>query len=750
MGKKVRGEKRGRKVGPFLLLTFIISLWPLARLYFYVVNNNSELQWRISFPTGRGTTYTCVSVSTTTSISSQLPLETVPNAPNASNGIKVGNHILGGIAYINLRHRQARRAAFIAQAAAARGMFAHVLEHIVAVDGRHLPLNELVRSGRLTKAAYESALTPRIVLGHHMTVGALGTVLSQARAWRLSLRHGAPILVFEDDVMLLGRAGMFEVRLAAALKAVPADDFDLFLLADLAKVQPRSAYATAISQFTEKVFGEFWGLYGYIIHPRAARKFLDSLYPIDVQADSYILSNSARWQLAVYRSTKDLVWTNNSNVRDSDVQISAAAIKTVAATHDFVSTDVPLRITCVIFPGGTKSDVAAACPCITMAPPGWLAARTCSTVLAASLGFGNNSLAAPGKNSSELFELVSANSRGLPLVIRSDVDAASAILCLASVYLYGGTCLATSTRILRDFAQLIAGTSLTLASGYDGHILPDIVIGTAGSTMAQIALAASLRATTIARTSDSSWPSIRLAINAAVIEGYNGSARILSPHLFDPMPIFAPPPQPHAQFDSYAVGKSVRPSSALHSGTATPRILHLAWLGAEPVPSFTAQLMRDCARRNPRWAVRLWTDADLDIDDRALRGLRRLPHFIAAQRLRFLAIWRQGGVFLEAGVECVQSLSSLVDAWPAALFQASTEKLSSRAAVIPGELVHPTLSMRAFAFPKQHPVAFKASTLAADKVFSGSSLPNDFLSQAVGSDLDKVRVFDTEALIDIH
>lgn len=628
--------------------------------------------------------------------------------------LSLGGHEICGAAYINLRMRAERRRTFEAQLARAGGMFTrHPATRIVAVRGRRLPLHELVRTGRLTRAAYESAISSQPVMGHHMTVGSLGTALSQARAWRMARSCGAPLLVFEDDTQLVGPPGAFEAQLDRALQTTP-QSFDLFLLADLAKVQPRAAYAQPVSALVEQVSGEFWGLFGYIVTPRAAQLLLDSLYPIDVQADSYILQNHKSWQLAVFRTRADLVWTNNSVSRQTDAQAPVGAKSAISLAK---------HITCIkssaassMFSEASGSEKEA-CACVSQAPRGWLERiQICRQLPLLWEGDGRSDPI-----------IIDSHFPGLPSTL-SEVETATALMCLASIYRFGGACFGGSVRLLRDYAPLVTGVPLVLATDVNGSILPDVFFGAAGASSVLLLLDAILQATRSAPVGRADWSVVQNIARAALLGNAKISTqnvRILPSYAFDPVTIFNPELPP--AFDAYAVG--VRRSS-IATLPQVPLHLHFVWL-AKKLPRFYALLMQHCARRNPLWKVRLWTRADLDPGD----PLRAAPAAYASERLRYKIVWEHGGVFLEAGTECVRPLDSFV-------FQSSAVVISA-----PGNSSE--LSSRVFAFAAQHPVALKAASLAADDAYDSSEsalLPPHFLRRAIGDDIDKIKVVGKETL----
>ena len=100
-------------------------------------------------------------------------------------------------------------------------------EKMPAVDGRALSKEEL-----------KANVT---VLGRHLlTPGMIGCFLSHRGCWRRCVQSGKPLIVFEDDAVLMPS---FRRRLAAALAELREDDeWDVLLLGAFGCVHPSGRY----------------------------------------------------------------------------------------------------------------------------------------------------------------------------------------------------------------------------------------------------------------------------------------------------------------------------------------------------------------------------------------------------------------------------------------------------------------------------------------------------------------------------
>lgn len=191
------------------------------------------------------------------------------------------------------------------------------IQRHTAIVGKDQNINELWKTKRLSSHAYRSILSPRTVTGIFMTDGGLGCLLSHIELWKKAIELDHPILVFEDDVQL---SPEFDQLFPELLRQLP-DDFGLLYLADMVNNRKTRAAAKPFTSLLHRLDGEHWGTYAYMISPEAAQILYHGAFPIRFQVDSYIIGKSRQFQLPVYRSNSNLVTTDNSESRKSDVQL---------------------------------------------------------------------------------------------------------------------------------------------------------------------------------------------------------------------------------------------------------------------------------------------------------------------------------------------------------------------------------------------------------------------------------------------
>lgn len=194
------------------------------------------------------------------------------------------------------------------------------IERMEGVVGKHLNLDAYFAEGKLDPAAYRSILSTRRVGGVYLTPGGLGCLLSHVQIWKHVTERNRPMVVFEDDVYL---SHGFDSYLDQILMDLPTD-FGLFYFADLvqSKATRDAAFPLENKPTLNRIRGEQWGTYAYMISPKAAKLLYDHAFPMHYQADSYIMDVVFAHDIPVYRARTNLVGTDNVADRVSDVQLS--------------------------------------------------------------------------------------------------------------------------------------------------------------------------------------------------------------------------------------------------------------------------------------------------------------------------------------------------------------------------------------------------------------------------------------------
>jgi inositol phosphorylceramide mannosyltransferase catalytic subunit len=93
-----------------------------------------------------------------------------------------------------------------------------------------------------------------------------------------------------------------------------------------------------------------------------------------------------------------------------------------------------------------------------------------------------------------------------------------------------------------------------------------------------------------------------------------------------------------------------------------PRVFHRIWLGPDPMPEQYVRFGETWKRNHPGWERRLWDETNLpaDLERREVYELLRRPAE-RADLLRLELLHRHGGVYLDADLESLAPIDSLLD-----------------------------------------------------------------------------------------
>ena len=92
-----------------------------------------------------------------------------------------------------------------------------------------------------------------------------------------------------------------------------------------------------------------------------------------------------------------------------------------------------------------------------------------------------------------------------------------------------------------------------------------------------------------------------------------------------------------------------------------PRVFHQIWVGPDPVLDGFDVWRESWARHHPEWELRLWTDENLPSGLRNSQVYERERHAVErADILRLELVFRYGGVYLDADLECRRPIDELI------------------------------------------------------------------------------------------
>jgi mannosyltransferase OCH1-like enzyme len=92
-----------------------------------------------------------------------------------------------------------------------------------------------------------------------------------------------------------------------------------------------------------------------------------------------------------------------------------------------------------------------------------------------------------------------------------------------------------------------------------------------------------------------------------------------------------------------------------------PRTIHHIWIGPDPLPADHKAWIKSWERNHPRWEFRLWTEDNLPSDPIRSEVLERLRAPVErADILRLEVLFRHGGVYVDADVECLRQIDEML------------------------------------------------------------------------------------------
>ncbi len=98
-----------------------------------------------------------------------------------------------------------------------------------------------------------------------------------------------------------------------------------------------------------------------------------------------------------------------------------------------------------------------------------------------------------------------------------------------------------------------------------------------------------------------------------------------------------------------------------------PKLIHQIWVGPKPFPDLYKKYAETCQVNNPEWEYKLWSNEDVEsilATNPKYKSLykeyKKYGHFSGQKDiLEYLILYKYGGVFLDADIECKKSFSEM-------------------------------------------------------------------------------------------
>jgi mannosyltransferase OCH1-like enzyme len=94
-----------------------------------------------------------------------------------------------------------------------------------------------------------------------------------------------------------------------------------------------------------------------------------------------------------------------------------------------------------------------------------------------------------------------------------------------------------------------------------------------------------------------------------------------------------------------------------------PKIIHYAWFGNTALPENVKGCIASWKKTNPDFEIKLWNEENVTLNDYpfALKMYQQKKWAFVVDHIRLVILEREGGIFLDADMYLLQSLSPLVD-----------------------------------------------------------------------------------------
>lgn len=96
-----------------------------------------------------------------------------------------------------------------------------------------------------------------------------------------------------------------------------------------------------------------------------------------------------------------------------------------------------------------------------------------------------------------------------------------------------------------------------------------------------------------------------------------------------------------------------------------PKIIHHVWLGPKPVPDQEQKFIESWEKLHPDYDFIMWNDSNIDrleINDTCRKAMENAGRMYACQAdiVRYIAINKLGGVYIDTDVECYKNIDNLL------------------------------------------------------------------------------------------
>ena len=94
-----------------------------------------------------------------------------------------------------------------------------------------------------------------------------------------------------------------------------------------------------------------------------------------------------------------------------------------------------------------------------------------------------------------------------------------------------------------------------------------------------------------------------------------------------------------------------------------PRIIHICWLSGDPYPDLIKECIKSVKKHLPEYDIIVWDRTQFDIESCiwVKQDFENRKYAFAADYIRFYALYKYGGIYLDADVEVLKSFDNLLN-----------------------------------------------------------------------------------------
>lgn len=99
---------------------------------------------------------------------------------------------------------------------------------------------------------------------------------------------------------------------------------------------------------------------------------------------------------------------------------------------------------------------------------------------------------------------------------------------------------------------------------------------------------------------------------------------------------------------------------------AIPKIIHYCWFGGRPLPELARKCIASWRRFLPDYEIREWNEANFDVEstEYTSRAHKAGKYAFVSDYVRYLALYRHGGLYFDTDVEIIRPLDDLISRGP--------------------------------------------------------------------------------------